>query len=58
MGKLVSVLKCVDVRGCIACPVYVMYVGVGNLQKHVIAYKFSMRKTSVKISLHRWKLVA
>ena len=42
MGKLVSVLKRVDVRGCIACTLYVMYVGVDNLQKSVIPYELPM----------------
>ena len=44
MGKLVSVLKRVAVRGCIACTLYVMYVGVDNLQKIVIPYELPMGK--------------
>ena len=44
MGKLVSVLKRVDGRGCIACTLYANYVGVDNLQKSVIPYKLPMGK--------------
>ena len=31
MGKLVGVVKCVDVRECVVCMLYVMYVSVGHL---------------------------
>ena len=42
MGKLVAVLKRVDVRGCIACTLYDMYVSVGNSQESVISYELPM----------------
>ena len=44
MGKFVSVLKRVDVRGCMLYTLYVMYVGVHNLQKSVIPYELPMGK--------------
>ena len=44
MGKLVSVLKRVAVRGCIACTLYVMYVAVGNSQESVLQEELLMRK--------------
>ena len=44
MGKFVSVLKRVDVRGCMLCTLYVMYVGVDNMQNSVIPYELPMGK--------------
>ena len=44
MGKLVGVVKCVDVRECILCTLYAMYVSVGNSQKSVIPYGLPMGK--------------
>ena len=35
MGKLVGVVKHVDVRGCIVCTMYVVYVSVGNCKQSV-----------------------
>ena len=44
MGKLVSVVKHVDVRKHIACAYYVMYVRVGNPKEGVIPYGLPMGK--------------
>ena len=44
MGKLVSVLEHFDVRVCIVCRLYVMYVSVGNSQESVIPYELPMEK--------------
>ena len=42
MEKLVGVVKRVDVRGCIVCTLYVMYVSVSNSQESVIPYELPM----------------
>ena len=48
MGKLVSVMKRVDVHGCIMCTLYVMYVDMASSQESVILYELPMGKlTSV-----------
>ena len=46
MIKLVSVLKHVDVRGCLFCALYEIYVCVcvDNLQNSVISYEFPMER--------------
>ena len=44
MRKLVGVVKHVDVRECILCTLYVLYVSVGNSQKSVIPYELPMGK--------------
>ena len=44
MGKLVGVVKHVDVRGCIVCTMYVVYVSVGNFKQTVVLYKLPMGK--------------
>ena len=36
MGKLISVVKHVDVHGYMVCMLYVMYAGVENLQESVV----------------------
>ena len=42
MGKLVSVVKRVDVCGYIVCTLYVMYVSVSNSQESVIPCELPM----------------
>ena len=37
MGKFVSVVKLVDVRGYMVCMLYVMYVGVRNSQENAVS---------------------
>ena len=44
MGKLVKVVKHIDVHGCIVCTLYVMYVSVRNLQESAVPCKLSMGK--------------
>ena len=44
MGKLVSVVKHVDVCECIVRAYYKMYVSVGNTQEGMISYELLMRK--------------
>ena len=44
MGKLAGVVKRVDVRECIVCTLYVMYVSIGNSQESVIPYELPMGK--------------
>ena len=44
MGKLVGVVKHVDVRGCIVCTMYAMYLSVGNFKKSVVTCKLHMGK--------------
>ena len=44
MGKLVSVVKRVDVSECVVCRLSVMYVSVGNSQESVILYELPMGK--------------
>ena len=36
------VVKHVDVRGCMVCTLYVMYVSVGNLEQSVVTCKLPM----------------
>ena len=57
MGKLVGVVKHVDVRGCIVCTMYVVYVSVGNCKQSVVPCKLFMGKLvaktwTAKTSLH------
>ena len=33
---------------CVACTLYVMYVGMGNLQESVIQYELPLGKLSVR----------
>ena len=44
IGKLVSVVSHVDVRGSIVCTLCVMYVSMGNLRKSVVLCKLSVGK--------------
>ena len=48
MGKMVGVVKHVDVRGCIVCTMYVVYVSVGSFKKSVFSCKLFMRKLVAK----------
>ena len=44
MGKLAGVVKHVDVRECIVCTMYVVYVSMGNFKESVVIYRLPMGK--------------
>ena len=48
MGKLVGVVKHVDVRECMVCTMYVMYVSMGNFKESVVTCKLFMGKLVAK----------
>ena len=54
MGKLVSVVKHVDVREFVVRTVCVMYVSVGNMKKSVVLNKISIRKLVGDDDIRRW----